>query len=482
MRSYTKKDFFDWRIMILSILLYFIHIISIKNVGFGFVIFGIENIILLYSALKKRLDIFLYSLSFILPVTFDITAFISEDLEESYSIVNLPYLKGYLFIIISLSFLSKVFIRSKLKYLLFNSPYSFFSKFVIYLFLLGVISGIITMIFDDVDLLFRIRMWYKHLISIGMFSLLSVYYVYEFQYNNKFYYNIRVILFSSIIAIVFSTLISAIIGLKGSYGGEDIVLAPLSFFFSILVLIFLFFNDYSSRYKILLGSVVLLSLYLQFNYSNALGGKSWLALFFEIIFVLILLFKKNVFYFFFVVVSFIAFVIPLALNFIDNQDNDSLSSKKFTQAYLLISAVDVDLYENIPTSPRMRIEEFLNTLEEYKRKPYYAVFGKGFGGGHRDYRLAYDLYNASAFTDDQYTNKYFVFTHETFNGIFLRSGFYGLIMLIILFIKCFKQIDKTPWIVLGIFWINLFWGYSYSLLSIGLPSLLLGYYIPNDDF
>ena len=110
---------------------------------------------------------------------------------------------------------------------------------------------------------------------------------------------------------------------------------------------------------------------------------------------------------------------------------------------MLISAVDVDLYENIPTSPRMRIEEFLNTLEEYKRKPYYAVFGKGFGGGHRDYRLAYDLYNASAFTDDQYTNKYFVFTHETFNGIFLRSGFYGLIMLIILFIKCFKQIDKT---------------------------------------
>ncbi|MCD8271022.1 MAG: hypothetical protein LUD46_23120 [Parabacteroides sp.] len=114
----------------------------------------------------------------------------------------------------------------------------------------------------------------------------------------------------------------------------------------------------------------------------------------------------------------------LAMNYIMNKANsgDSLSSRKLTQAVLLLSVVDPEWYINVPSSPKQRIEEFLNILEEYKLKPLYSIGGKGFAGNIQDYRNSFGSYLIDSFSEDQYANNSFIILHETINTIFLKFG------------------------------------------------------------
>ena len=65
--------------------------------------------------------------------------------------------------------------------------------------------------------------------------------------------------------------------------------------------------------------------------------------------------------------------------------NSFLLTTKYEQAMKLFSFGSGNWFDNIPSSPKMRITEFMNVAEEYIRKPWFAPLGKGFCGTVKDH-------------------------------------------------------------------------------------------------
>ena len=472
-----RNNIIDWRLVSLVILLNFIHIAAVQMLPFGNIVFLLENIALIYAVLRKRLDEFLYLITIIFATSFDVPAFVDDTADFLPFCGSLPVVKGYLFLLLCIALFPVVFSRNKWRQIK-SSRFALLAKFAVNLSLIGVVMGIITMVIENTGLSFRIHMWGKHIVSLGIFSLLFYYYIYEYNFNAIFRSNIGPILFSLLTGIIISALISILVGFRGSYGRDEIILAPLSLFYSTCIICFWFKKEYRSKYKFLLLFLSLTSIFLQFSYANALGGKSWLAFFTVVIYGVCFLYTKSKVTFIATCVFIFVSLVPAFMGYVDSKKDENT---KLAQAVLLLSVAEVG-YDNIPFSPKARIEEFLNTCEEYAKYPYFALFGKGYGGGHRDHRQAYFEQLDGTFSEDQYRHGYFVFTHETVNVVFLVSGFYGLFLLVSILSKGMRYILYSPWMIVGCVWLFLYWGYSFSLMSIGLPALLIGFdNIPSKD-
>ena len=469
----------DWRLVLLTFALFFIHTIAVKllPISVSTIIFLIENIVLVYTVIRRRLDWFLYVSTIILSVTYDIPSFVDESLTYLPSLASLPFVGGYFYILLVVSFIPKILNIQKWKNIIRDSPWSLLAKFTIYFFISGILMGIATMLIEDNAFPFRIVMWGRQLTGIGMFSIFLAYYIYESYCNPKFQGNIKVILFSSLVGLIYSSLLGVLLGFSRSYGEGVAILAPLAFFYSTTIFLFLFYKEYRSIFKLLLFTLSAIAFYMQFTYSNVLGGKSWLVIIIIGLYIMYVLYKKNRAIFTISCVSIFLLILPIIMGYANKQKSEeSNSSRKMVQVVMLLSIIsDPDLYDVIPSSPKIRIEEFFNTTEEYIRHPYYAILGKGFGGGHRDYRNAYDSNESGQFTIEQFNNEYFVFTHETINEISLHSGLIGLLMFLLVLIKAIKYSVCSPWMIIGGIWFFFYWGYSLSLMSIGLPALIIGF-------
>ena len=277
MKFCLKDDVLDWRLVFLIILLFFFHILAIKLQSIGTLLFILENIILIYIVIKQRLDWFLYTLSIILPATFDIPSFFSNSLSFIPSVVSLPIVHGYLYLFLLLLFVPKICSITSWKILLRITSFRYLFYFAISTLVLGLIIGIITMLYEDITLSFRINMLLKQISGVGMFSIYVMLYLFEYTFNIKFRNNLKIIIFSALTAIIISSFVGIMLGFRGSYGDDEIILAPLSLFFSTTVPVFFFYKEYS-KHKILISVLSILALFMQFCYSNAVGGKSWLVI------------------------------------------------------------------------------------------------------------------------------------------------------------------------------------------------------------
>lgn len=473
MKFCYKDIYLDWRIVGLIVGLCFLHAFTIRS-NVAYIISFVEIFILFYFCILGKIDKFLICSMILLMTTYEFPTFIDGSLSFIPSITMLPFLRGYLFLFLSVFPLLKVSnIRVWKKISNYPSLYLLF-LFALLSLVLGLIFGIVTLFVDKLPFPFWLSFYFKDMIGVGLFSLYAIYFIYTSLKDNKFILKIERILFSALVAIVISALILTVLGFRGDYEGQEIVLMPLSFFFSILILLFLFYDKYVKRYRLLIIIIGGMSVCLQILMSNALNGKSWLLVIYILLFFLIVGFKINkkiaiLFCF------FICGVFPLLLSY-SQQNKDSLSLSKLSQALSLLSVVEVDWYDTLPLSPKIRIEEFFNTSLEYVNFPCFAICGKGYGGGHRDNRYIYGYYNSAAFSLDEYNNEYFVSMHESLNMVFLKNGILGLLFVFFLLIYIGKNILCSPWLSIGGIWFLFFWGYSYSLMSVGLPALIIGLY------
>lgn len=478
-RTYRKNV--DYRFILPIILLYTIHLLIIKipilSGSFGL----LEFIIAGYLLYKKKVSYLLIYLLIIIAGTFDVPAFVTGEVGSVvYTFLFLPAIKGYHFYL--LICLPALFILPKLKKLKhlkkeYRQTYTLMS-WACRIPVLGIIFGLIGLLFNENNILHIdwISYFIKDLITYSILSLLAIYICYLLQTDSAFYFLLRKTLIAILISIPICAVLSLLLKQNGWYGSEKILLVPLTLFFTPLIICFAFYKEYHIKKTAIF--LFIICLILQFNYSNALGGKSWLSLLYLLLAISIFIYQRGKKMILLLSVAGMLGISGLAMNCIMNKANsgDSLSSGKLTQAVLLLSVVDPEWYMNVPSSPKQRIEEFLNILEEYKLKPLYSIGGKGFAGSIQDYRNSFGSYLIDSFSEDQYANNSFIILHETINTIFLKFGWLGLICLFILLKQTVQSFCYSPWGIIGCLWLLFFFGYSITLGIFGVSALALSCY------
>lgn len=470
-----KDDTIDWRIVLLTCILCAIHILGIYVIFIGCIVAYVEAFALLLVAVKRRMDIYLYLLVIFWATSFEFTAFIDKPLDFAPSVSQLPIVQGYFFLLLSLWPIPRL-LKNKEAWLNISKKKSLLSLLLFSLISLtvGIIMGVVSILIDEVPYIFHIVFFFREIISVGIVLLYAIYFLFALEYYKSFLRKMSVLLFSTLSGIILIAFVGALMGLRGIYDTDKIILMPLSFFYSTSIIFFLGYRTYRSKHTFLLLFLSSLALFMQFVYSNALGGKSWLVIFFILFTFSVLWIRKNI-----KNILIILLVIPVLCSlfnifFIKQESNDSLSSGKLIQAMAVLSLVDFDMYDALPHSPKVRVEEVINTSIEYSKHPFFLFFGKGFGGGHRDYRNAYGYFDESAFSLDEYNSGYFIKLHESINILLLKFGLLGLLLFSYVLFFAWRGFIFSPWLILGVLWITLFLGYSNSLMSIGLPSLVIG--------
>ncbi|QIK59605.1 hypothetical protein G7050_07065 [Dysgonomonas sp. HDW5A] len=475
---------FNAKIFVVSIILFCVNILLVQSSFLISIIGLIQFIILFYYVLRSDIKKYLiYSIIFLVS-SFDVPYFVTGDLKsEVFSVSSLPFFKGHLFnLTLYLPILILVFNKKQLKQIkdlksVYPNLYFLFKYFSLIL-IGGLLIGAIGLLLNENNILSIdfLKYYVRDLFGMGGFSVFTIYFIYYCLLDEKFPLELESTLFTLLFSLILSSVFSACSGLRGFYDTERIILMPLSLFFAPSILIFLFYERYK-KYRVVLILLSITALSIQFTFSNALSGKSWLMIIYIFFVLFLILYQKKQRIILFVIAGLLILILPFISIFVDEKRSEKdLIGNKLTQVVLLASILDDSWYDILPNSPKIRIEELLNTIDEFKEKPYFMVFGKGFGGSIKDHRQSFGWYDEGAFTEDQYSNNSFIILHESFIVFLMKAGICGLVCMIIIFYRGLSNAKNNPWIVIGVFWFILFWGYSFSLGIFGIPCLVLGFY------
>lgn len=467
------------KLLIVTLVILILHINFVSQSDIMALIALSEFFVLLASVLISGSKQFLLFLLLFTSVSFDVIEFVGPSLDSLYSVSNLPFL-GFLgyFCLIGLAFFV-FFISNKRKPKINNLDLFKLLKFSAYIIFSGIIMASFVFSLNDNNIpIDGVLYFFKN--DFGKYFTVCatiILYILHICSDHHFYYKIKQYLSTIIVAIVLAAPVSVVSGFTGFYGDSETILMPLTFFFSTCTILFLFDEGYKKN-KVLFLVCSIISLYIQFFYSNSLGGKSWIVL----IFISYFLFARQLKMAFKISLVAIVLIILSGISFsnYDSADSEaSLLDKKLGEAMSMLAFSSVNYYENMSDSPKARIDEFINVLDEFKEKPILSIFGKGFGGSVKDHNNYFGSFKAAYFSDREYSYNSFVFLHESINVIFLKFGFFGLFLFLSLIVKISRNPSSNPWLAIGFIWLIFFFGYTTSLGIFGVSSLVLGLYEAN---
>lgn len=462
-----------------------LHFSILKIFALSALIGVLEYIICLYFLVKGKIADFLIYILIFVSCSFDNNGFVFQsDESHIYSIISFPILKRIPFYLIT--FLCGLIILSKnliwIRKLKKKYPASYtILCFSFFSMIICIITGIFGILINDNNI--RNVNYKQYFLSDflprGIVSLYLIYYIYYLVKNDTFNNKLSKTVISVIISLIIGSYISVSLEFKGTLGkSQDIVLMPLSYFFSTSIVLFLFYKKHSVKDTIIIFALSSIAIYMQFSYSNAVSGKSWLMLLFIFLVVFCNIIRKHIYTI--ILISILLFLLyPVVMNFIEKSKTSSdVTYIKVNQVISLLSFASNNIdfwYNNLPGSPKARIDEFINIAIEYQNKPLTFVLGKGFAGSYRDH--THTLYNTlSGFSDDEILNDSYYTTHEAISDFFLKMGLYGLLILFFVFNKCIKSFYWQPWLVIGLIWFISFYAFSIAVDFIGIASFTLGFY------
>jgi hypothetical protein len=144
-------------------------------------------------------------------------------------------------------------------------------------------------------------------------------------------------------------------------------------------------------------------------------------------------------------------------------------------------------FNNLPSSPRYRVAQFLNIMIEYFNKPYFILFGKGFFGTYQDYINGFTEGYLSAFTKQEFDNNTYYYVHDAINVIPLTHGLAGFIAIYSLVKRFFLSFLKSNFLIIGTIWFTIYYGFSFNISLFGVTALFTGlieidsYYKKNEN-
>jgi hypothetical protein len=276
---------------------------------------------------------------------------------------------------------------------------------------------------------------------------------------------LKLTVFYTFIAVLISSFLINFVGIRGTYGDSLYYFAPTLIFICPLFLVLLkdpFFQISRKIALIIFFSFIVLPIIL----FDLAGGKI-------IIFTLLalLLFSKNFkFRNMFVAFSAIGLLFFVIYSFMSDE---SLLKSKIDEILSLFNFFSGYWYELLEPSTRFRLDEFINIFQHYKFNPFFIPIGFGIVSGAPDYIGGYGLVADGSFPGVEYMFNYFISYHEICS-FFIKYGLMGFSLLLLIFSRAFTFKEKLPFLVVGVIWLILFWGYSFTLAITGAAILAIG--------
>lgn len=275
----------------------------------------------------------------------------------------------------------------------------------------------------------------------------------------------------TLISVVFEMIISLLSGMQGIYGGVTTLLSSVNLRWVPLLLLFPLYDRYKGRMGIIIFGIIGMVLSLLFNATGKMIIAYVLIPAIYIAFHIMRHEYKKVLLWIVIIPVFIFALFPVAAYL---SDFSVLFNSKLNQVISLLSFFGRKTsMENMMTSPRTRIYEIWVTLQEYLLKPYLFPLGKGLGGTVFANQIPYDR---SAYSEIEMNVGLVYNMHESFAKLFLSNGLYGVFFLLSTVIHGLRKFSKSPWILIGVYWFALSFGYSITMTSFGLGALLYGIY------
>lgn len=455
--------------------------ISIHSSILSFLVAILGYIIVTVLILKKNLlGAFRYFL-LLTALSIESDTFITGDSSVSmdrYSFLRLPFLEGYLYLLYLIVIYFLVREQNQRKTLIYYKCAQL-RKWLFLFLISGIISIIVGMLVNDNGIM-RWDYYPKMAIS-QLISFLPLFFIFLTSIeltkspNNK----VAIIKTCELVLIIISITIFIsvfLFGVTGLYGDHVIMIGPLSIALTPILIAFFFYKE--SHFRIVCLLAGLLMFVGSIIYGTAIGSK-WYIILIAAVAELIILgtgFKSvvNV-----IIVGLISLMLisSFAEPILKMIGNDYISWKLSQTLHLLSlsGGAGGDWYAGLDHSTLYRLDEPNNVLIEYSKKPWFALFGKGFGGTtlHHTNILLWE-YDNGAFSSAQVTMGAYSQLHETLAMMMLRHGIIGIIFMVLTLINIFKKLTTTPWAMVALIWFLFYWTYGLALL-IGAVALVIVY-------
>ena len=464
--------------IIICVLLLIATCFSCQNIRIGEFVAFIEAGIVIVLAISRRLDSAVIVHNLFLACSIEVSAYVYSDYTMMYSYAYLPYIHRYGPLAIEIGLLLMLIISQKGKIRITNIVESkgwmnLFVRNITLIIIIGCFVSAIMVLFNDNGV--NSLVWYSDAylreITYWLILVIDVWLVYNrFTNSQDFPALLRRSLVNLFIAVPFASILSIALGFHGTYSYHiSVLLMPLVSFYAIGIAVFPSYKEYRSVFFYICAGVMLIA---QIIMTTPLLGK-WVL--FVIAIVLVILWNNLTRRKFLRVIG-ITIILAIAFAYFGNMilESNEILKYKFEQVMGTLS-LGGSWLNNMSASPSIRIEEFLNAAVEYWHKPWLFFFGKGIGGTTLHW-LNWNNWNAvSAFTAEEFTSGIFIGMHESGNILFLKFGLVGVLFFIWMIIKSMKNISKSPWVFLGLFWF-VFFVNAYISLYVMVPALMLGMY------
>lgn len=490
MKSSVQNDDF-LKLSFLAIALQILSTLTMMNYYSSFVFVMCEDIVLLYFLLKKRIDCFIVYYLMFLSVSIENGGFILGDVENYYGFKNLHVLglsNNLILLLLSLVIyiLRKRYVCNPLRNIReVKKPFFVFLE----LNCVAIIIGFLNLLLGDNGAVLGGGYFsaYAGEVYYGLNTVITLYFIYEAYEKTLKKENMLHLSVNAIIAIALSQCygpyICYLFGIRGDYGGSLLT----SYSKLIVPFILLFAAYYSNlQHKLFIYvSVIIIGEIIPILFFSSASGKDLAFLFLSVI--LFVFFKIGSFskestrklLFFLLPVLLIVIlwnVLPLFAT------SSLMFSDKIKQLYSLVSFSSSNYLDNMMFSPQVRVYELLSVGAEYLKKPWYAIFGKGYAGAfsdHLHYFMNIPAYRRQgAFSNFEFANNYFYKMHE-FARMPLTYGITGVLMLIMWLKKMCKKI--TPLSILGMLWILLFINNTQTLAGVLMLAFVSNLYEVNEN-
>lgn len=273
--------------------------------------------------------------------------------------------------------------------------------------------------------------------------------------------------------------------------GATYIQCPLILFFSPALILF----AEEKKYGWFFFSVGLVSIVLQLKYSVGIPGAWWITTALFITGFYVQMFRKLLkgrtrpWHCSIVVASILAFAIIISGLIMSAETGMSAESgngfasyyvsykfKTFISLFNLKGGVG-EWMKLIGSSIGVRVESFVNIVLELLKKPFYLIFGKGFGGSVNRYWGSYNwnIYGAT-FPDVQINYGIYSSFHVGLFEILINMGMIGATIGYIFVRDCIRSIFRCDrWLLFGTVWTLIFL-YFYHSMFICMVGLCVGYY------
>ena len=354
-----------------------------------------------------------------------------------------------------------------------------FLRLILLMSAAGLVMGIINIIINDNNIqginnilwVFLERVY----TYIGMVTLPIMVFYFVLKNDKGAVNKLKETLYGILIAIVIGQFASLLFGKTGHHGDSTTLLVTTAAFYIPFLIIFLFYKNYYYRKITFIAGFfgALISVYF-----NPSGKALIVVVLLPVLLFLLLLKRKNKRGLLIYCGAVTIFLLIGGVFLFKLMETNSLFSYKLYQVESMVSFWKKGWWENMASSPKWRIVEFIDILIEYAKKPWMFIFGKGFMGSILDHTGYFMQRGASrsAFSLIQWENGTFFSVHETLNVFFLINGLTGLAMIFYIIKTNLKHMEKTPYIIIGSVWFLLFVGYSLTLAYFGIACLLVGFY------